>query len=161
MYTHSILPPNAYTVHTHYIQPIECSPGTQQVISYNNSLISPDNITATNQDVNFNPDDYLFHRNNVPLRLWCTESLSNGTNISEEAESVTLLDYLLSREDQNRSGQAYNINVSLSRLLLITQIGSSGFSNGFINNFTVMYATEENKFITYQQPELGEKQVSD
>ena len=114
---------------------------------------------ATNQDVNFNPDDYLFHRNNIPLRLWCTESLSNGTNISEEVERVTLIDYLLSRGGQNRNDEGYSINVSLSRLLLITQIGSSGFSNGFINNFTVMYATEDNNFITYQQ--LGEKEVSD
>lgn len=107
------------------------------MLSYDTDLLPPANINASSQDETFNPDDYLFHRNNVPLRLWCTQGLSIPTN-GESGFSGSLTDF-----ERNDSG--YHINVTFTQPVLITQIISSGYSNGYVNNFSITYALEEDE----------------
>ncbi|XP_064407076.1 uncharacterized protein LOC135351892 isoform X2 [Halichondria panicea] len=126
-----------------------CVQGYQQVISYNSSLLSPSNITATDEDTNINPDDYLFHRNNVPLRLWCSRPLLNNSNNSRQPLKLSMLQHV----------QELSIHVNLTRAVLITQIGSSGFSNGFVNNFTLSYGISESRNTSvYAQEDLDNAQ---
>lgn len=99
-------------------------------------------MTASSEDSIFNPDDYLFHRNNVPLRLWCTQSFEEamregGMDLSEMATG-------------NLTGD-FDIHVTFSEPLLITHIITSGFSNGFVNNFTIGYSLESEGLLTPYQ----------
>ena len=103
-----------------------------RVVSYNDTLVPPSEVNASSQDLIFNPAKYLFHRNNIPLRLWCTESLSETTeeNGSKQEE---FSDIFFSK---------FSINVSFSEHLLLTHIITSGFSNGYVNNFSIAYSLE-------------------
>lgn len=104
---------------------------------------------ASSEDSIFNPDDDLFHRSNVPLRLWCTQSF-------EEA--------LRSREGVGLSDMAsdnftadFDIRVTFSEPLLVTHIITSGFSNGFVNNFTIGYSSDmEGPLIPYQYSDTAQ-----
>lgn len=87
-------------------------------------------MLASSEDTLFNPDDNLFHRNNIPLRLWCTEAFEEAQ--SSEGEGMNLSDMLLYNESRS-----FDISVNFSRPLLLTHIITSGFSNGYVNNFTV------------------------
>ena len=100
----------------------------QRIISYGGLLLSSDNVSASSEDAAFNPDDYLFHRNNVPLRLWCT--LPND-------------------------GVEHHVNATFTEPVVITELISSGFSNGYVNNFTVEYSMgEREEFAMYQEEEV-------
>ena len=52
-----------------------------------------------------------------------------------------------------------NVRVNLSRPLLITQIGSSGFVNGFVNNFTLLYGEDVSNTTAYVTSEWENGQV--
>ena len=53
----------------------------------------------------------------------------------------------------------FHIQVNLTRPVLITQIGSSGFSNGFVNNFTLLYEGRAGNTSIYTQWNLHHEQV--
>ena len=112
------------------------------MVSYDNALISPSNISASSQETVFNPDDYLFHRNNIPLRLWCTDVLEGGTqNLSGEVHLADLL---------RNTGTHITINVTFTTPLLLTHILTSGFSNGYVKSFTIQQSLEvEGPFLPY------------
>ncbi len=56
--------------------------------------------------------------------------------------------------------QELSIHVNLTRAVLITQIGSSGFSNGFVNNFTLSYGISESRNTSvYTHEDLDNAQV--
>ncbi len=112
-----------------------CSPGTHRVISYDNTLVPQAGVQASSEDKAFNPDDNLFHRNNVPLRLWCTQSFEEAMR---EEGRMDLSEMTLDNFTSN-----FDIRVHFSEPLLITHIITSGFSNGFVNNFTISYSLEE------------------
>lgn len=100
---------------------------------------------ASSEDSVFNPDDNLFHRNNVPLRLWCTQSFEEAMREASE-EGLGL-----SEMASDNFTSDFDIRVTFSEPLLITHIITSGFSNGFVNNFTVGYSLEvEGPLIPYQ-----------
>lgn len=88
-------------------------------------------MSASSEDRVFNPDDNLFHRNNIPLRLWCT-GIFQGF-----AEGVGLAELL------QDTGTVLDINVTFSEPLLLTHIITSGFSNGYVKNFTITWSLDE------------------
>lgn len=102
----------------------------QQIISYNQTLLPTDNVTATSEHSSFNPDKYLFHRNNIPVRLWCT-----------------LPD----------AGLEHHINATFTEPVVITGLVSSGFSNGYVNNFTVGFSMHKGEGFTLYQDEHIER----
>lgn len=105
-----------------------CPPGVQRIISYDLLLLHTDNVTASNEDAAFNPDEYLFHRSNVPLRLWCTVPFA---------------------------GLVHHVNATFTEPVVITELISSGFSNGYVNNFTVEYSMDGTKeFTLYRDDEI-------
>jgi len=100
----------------------------QRIISYDLLLLHTDNVTASNEDAAFNPDEYLFHRSNVPLRLWCTVPFA---------------------------GLVHHVNATFTEPVVITELISSGFSNGYVNNFTVEYSMDGTKeFTLYRDDEI-------
>lgn len=90
-------------------------------------------MTASSEDGHFNPDDDLFHRNNIPLRLWCTESFEEARQ-SRQALGLS--------EISDNFTSDFDINVTFSIPLLITHIITTGFSNGFVNNFTLSHGSD-------------------
>ena len=110
---------------------VGCSPGTDRVISYNTSLVPSSGVWASSEDTVFNPADNLFHRNNIPLRLWCTQSFRETTE--EEGPTAAGMGF----SDLNLDSSFY-VLVNFSSPLLLTHIITSGFSNGYVNNFTVL-----------------------
>lgn len=120
-----------------------CSPGTHRVISYNSTLVPEGGVMASSEDAVFNPDDDLFHRNNIPLRLWCTQSFEEALR---SREGVGLSDM-----DSDNFTADFDIRVTFTEPLLITHIITSGFSNGFVNNFTIEYSPDRTgPLIPYQ-----------
>lgn len=113
------------------------------MISYNATLVPPSGVSAFSQGSLFNPDDNLLHRNNIPLRLWCTDVTEEGMGVGSDEGR------LLSDLEQN-GGTIYDINVTFSEPLLLTHILTSGFSNGYVNNFTLAHSLEEaGSFLPY------------
>ena len=142
------------TLFTRFPYNLGCSVGTQRILSYDTDLLPPTNINASSQDQSFNPDDYLFHRNNVPLRLWCSQAFNIPSDEeSREGFNRSLLDF-----EHNNSG--YLINVTFSQPILITQIISSGFSNGFVNNFSITYASEDDEGLLTLLDEQNEVSIN-
>lgn len=124
---------------------VGCSLGRQRVVSYDTALVPPSGVSASTQDRLFNPDDNLFHRNNIPLRLWCTEVFQEATR-EGSAEGIELSELL------QDGGTIIEINVTFSEPLLLTHILTSGFSNGYVKNFTITQSlSEEGLLLPYNQ----------
>ncbi len=83
---------------------------------------------ASSQDTVFNPEDNLFNRNNIPLKLWCSESFEEAMREGEGGMKLS-----------NMNGVILSINVTFSQSLLLTHFVTSGFSNGYVNNFSIWY----------------------
>ena len=103
--------------------PVVCPTEAQKVISYDHRLLPPTNVVATSEDAEFNPASQLFGRNNVPFNLWCTVP-DNGIE--------------------------HYINVTFGQPVVITGIVSSGFVNGYVNNFTVEYVIEPHGLVPHK-----------
>ena len=106
-----------------------CFLGKQRIISYNTTLVPPSSIEASSQASSFT-DDYLFHHNNIPSRLWCTDTLEGAA------------DGVLSEWLKNTS-TIFDINVTFSEPLLLTHILATGFGNSYVTNFTIAHSLEE------------------
>ena len=100
-----------------------CPSGLQRIISFDPLLLPPENVNASSEDVKTNAADQLFGRNNVPFSLWCSAP---------------------------RAGLQHSITVALTKPVVLTGIISSGFSNGYVSNFTVEYAVMLNNFTFYE-----------
>lgn len=109
-----------------------CPSDAWRVISYDLLLLPPTNVSASSEDAELNPDDLLFGRNNVPFSLWCSEPLL---------------------------GSEHHINASFVEPVLLTAIISSGFSNGYVTNFSMEYSLSPYDFTMY--PNNSNPQVSE
>lgn len=96
-------------------------------------------VRSSSQDMKFNPDDYLFNRNNVPLKLWCSQSFEEATGERREGGADLLFDNF---------NDNLTIHVNFSEPLLLTHLITSGFSNGYVNNFTVLHSLEDEGELT-------------
>ena len=106
-----------------------CPPTALRVISYDSTLLPVENLTASSEDIEFNPVILLFGRNNVPFNLWCSDS---------------------------DTGLDHHINVSFTQPVVITLMISSGFSNGYVSNFTVEYMEDnQSDFTFYEDSQEG------
>ena len=94
-------------------------------------MLPPENVNATSEDVETNPDDKLFGRNNVPFSLWCSAP---------------------------STGLQHSITVTLAKPVVLTGIISSGFSNGYVSNFTLEYAVAPGNYTLYE--DLTNEKVS-
>ena len=107
-----------------------CPPRTLRVISYESTNLLPvQNLSASSEDTWINPVALMFGRGNVPFSLWCSES---GT------------------------GLKHHVNVTFSQPVVISALISSGFSDGYVNNFTVEFSADVNPdFQFHKQSEMG------
>ena len=119
-----------------------CSSGTNRVISYDNTLVPQAGVMASSEDTLFNPDDDLFHRSNIPLRLWCSESFEEAQRSGGEGMELSDMQF----PNESRS---FDISVNFSRPLLLTHIITSGFSNGYVSNFSVQSSMDDGPLSPY------------
>ena len=108
---------------TRWLHSAGCPSGVQRVISFDPLLLPPENVNASSEDVETNPDDKLFGRNNVPFNLWCSAP---------------------------SAGLQHSITVTLAEPAVLTGIISSGFSNGHVSNFTLEYAIGPDNYTLYE-----------
>lgn len=100
---------------------------SRRVLSYDHHLLSPDNLIASSTDFS-TPVHYLVSRSNSPARVWCTAP-GAGTN--------------------------HHINISFSLPVVVEHVISSGFSNGYVTNFSIDYSPEwEAEFTAYHSPQV-------
>lgn len=106
----------------HGMSPAVCPLRTQQLISKNKTLLPDENVQASSEDV-LNPVENFLLYSNHP---WCT-----------------------AEEDGLHPGHFIDLNFTAP--IVLTYVESNGFSNGYVDNFTVEYTllAEGDHFNTY------------
>lgn len=108
----------------HGVSPAVCPLRTQQLISKNRTLLPEENVQASSEDT-FNPvENFLMYSSQDP---WCT-----------------------AEEDSSHPGHFIDLN--FTEPIVLTYVESDGFTNGYVNNFTIEYTLlpEGDHFNTYR-----------
>lgn len=100
-----------------------CPVNNQKFLSTDQSLLPPANIQATSEDTLFNPVENFIAPDSPP---WCTAE-NEGTM------------------------PGHSIELTFTEPVVIELLQSSGFFNGYVNNFTILYtmSVTENDFNSY------------
>lgn len=112
--------------------PVACPFLSRRVLSHDHHLLARGNVTASSADL-VSPAEHLVSRSNAPVRLWCSEP---------------------------HAGQHHHLNLSFTQPVVIEHVISAGFSNGYVNNFSIQYSRRwEGELAVYRDSHIHQVQA--
>ncbi len=108
-----IIPLCSAVVCTLFMTVAVCPITSQQIVSANTDLLPPSGVQTTSESSLFNPLGNLVHPHSSP---WCTAPHSNSRLVPD-----------------------LQVTLSFTEPVRVSMIKSSGFINGYVNNFTIEY----------------------